>query len=237
MRQTTRRVAPLLALLVLACSGPTTQQPDPTTVLRQAGQAMAALHSVSADVKFGPGITLQGLTLTSATSKIAVPSSSDTVFKVKQGDFLVDLRVITLDDHVYLQLPFSPFAELSPDQAKEVPDLAALFDQRSGLPAVLTSGTDTKSQGTGQIAGVDTNVVATTFTADQVGQLLGGFRPAGDVRATIWAGQSDHDVRQVVLSGPLLKAGSNVQVQVNLHDFDKPVAIATPSIPPSPPTT
>lgn len=237
MRQTTRRVAPLLALLVLACSGPSTQQSDPTTVLRQAGQAMSALHSVSADVTFGPGITLQGLTLTSATSKIEVPSSSDTVFKVKQGDFLVDLRVITLNGHVYLQLPFSPFAELSADQAREVPDLAALFDQRAGLPAVLTSGTDTKSQGTAQIGGVDTNVVATTFTADQVGQLLGGLRPAGDIHATIWAGQSDHQVRQVVLSGPLLKAGSNVQVQVNLHDFDKPVTITTPSIPPSPPTT
>jgi len=33
----------------------------------------------------------------------------------------------------------------------------------------------------------------------------------------------------VNLNGPLLVAGKNVQVEVDLHDFNKPVTIATPS--------
>ena len=230
MRDLARAGALLLAALVLACSGTASPAPDPTNVLRQAGQAMAGLHSVAADVKFGPGIAIQGLTLSSATTKVQVPGQSDTTIKVKQGDFLVDLRVVTTGGHIYLRLPFSQFTEVTPAQAKEVPDLSQLFDPKSGLPAALPNGTNTRYLGTEQVAGVETDKVSTTYTADQVGQLLGGVvKPAGDVQATIWVGQSDHYVRRVSLHGPLLEAGKDVQVDVDLHDFNQPVSIATPS--------
>src|SRR5215467_6774701 len=231
MRDIARTGALLLAGLVLACSGPASSAaPNPTAVLRQAGQAMGTLHSVAADVKFGPGIVIQGLTLSSASTKVAVPGESDTVIKVKQGDFLVDLRVVTTGGHIYLRLPFSEFTEVTPEQAKELPDLSQLFDPKSGLPAVLPAGTNTRYLGTEQIAGVDTDKVSTTYSADQVSQLLGGsVKPAGDVRATIWVGRSDHYVRRVNLNGPLLEAGKSVQVAVDLHDFNQPVTITTPS--------
>lgn len=230
MRDLARTGALLLAGLVLACSGPATTPPDPTAVLRQAGQAMGNLHSVAADVRFGSGIAVQGLTLSSATTKVAVPGESDTVIKVKQGDFLVDLRVVTTGGHIYLRLPFSQFTEVTPAEAKDVPDLSQLFDPKSGLPAALPAGRDTRYLGTEQVAGVDSDKVSTTYTADQVGQLLGGVvKPAGDVQATIWVGRADHYVRRVILNGPLLEAGKNVNVEVDLHDFNQPVTIATPS--------
>jgi LppX_LprAFG lipoprotein len=229
MRNLARNAALLLAGFVLACSGPGASAPDPTAVLRQAGQAMAGLHSVGADVKFGPGITYQGLTLSSASTSLQLPGESDTVFKVKQGDFLVDVRVVTANGHTYLRLPFSQFTEVTADQAKEIPDLSQLFDQRGGLPAVLAAGKDTRYRGTEQVAGTDSDKVTTTYTADQVGELLGSAaRPAGDVQATIWSGRADHYVRRVILSGPLLEAGKNVQVQVDLRDFNKPVSITNP---------
>jgi len=230
MRDLARAGALLLAALVLACSGTASPAPDPTNVLRQAGQAMAGLHSVAADVKFGPGIAIQGLTLSSATTKVQVPGESVTVIKVKQGDFLVDLRVVTTGGHIYLRLPFSQFTEVTPEQAKELPDLSKLFDPKSGLPAALPSGTNTRYLGSEQIAGVDTDKISTTYSADQVSQLLGGVvKPAGDVQATIWVGRSDHYVRRVNLNGPLLEAGKSVQVAVDLHDFNQPVTITTPS--------
>src|SRR5215471_5404606 len=230
MREIARIGALLLAGLVLACSGPASTSPNPTTVLRQAGQAMGSLHSVAADVKFGAGIEVGGLTLSSATTKVQVPGQSDTTIKVKQGDFLVDLRVVTTGGHIYLRLPFSQFTEVTPEQAKELPDLSKLFDPKSGLPAALPSGTNTRYLGSEQIAGVDTDKISTTYSADQVSQLLGGVvKPAGDVQATIWVGRSDHYVRRVNLNGPLLEAGKSVQVAVDLHDFNQPVTIATPS--------
>ncbi len=230
MRHLARTAALLFAGLVVACSGPGAPAPDPTAVLRQAGQAMAGLHPVGADARFGSGISYQGLTLSSASTSIQVPGDSDTVLKVKQGDFLVDVRVVTTNGRTFIRLPFSQFTEVTADQAKELPNLAQLLDQRAGLPTLLTSGKDTTYQGTEQIAGTDTDKVATTYTADQVGQLLGGAaRPAGDVQATIWSGRSDHYVRRVLLHGPLLEAGKDVQVQVDFRDFNKPVSITNPT--------
>lgn len=230
MRVTRWSAGLLFAGLVFACAGPSSAAPNPTTVLRDAGQAMAGLHTVAADVKFGPGITLQGLTLSSASTKVQLPGQSDTLIKVKQGDFLVDLRVVTTGGHVFLRLPFSQFTEATASQASEVPDLSRLFDPQAGLPATLAAGKDPRGLGTEQIAGVNCDKVGTAYTADRVGQLLGGaVKPAGDVQATIWVGRSDHYVRRVILSGPLLEAGKSVQVQVDLHDFNQPVTIATPS--------
>src|SRR5690349_7065416 len=154
MRDIARSAALLLAGLVLACSAPGSTPPDPTTVLRQASQAMGSLHTVAADVTFGSGITLQGLTLSSATTKVALPGQSDTVIKVKQGDFLVDVRVVTTGGHIYLRLPFSQFTEVSADEAANVPDLSRLFDPKSGLPAALPAGKDARYLGTEQVAGV-----------------------------------------------------------------------------------
>jgi len=220
--------------IVLACSSASSQPSDPTAVLRQAAQAMAGLRSVSADVKFGPGITVEGLALSSASSKIQLPGESDSVFKVKQGDFLLDLRVVTTAGHVYVRLPFASFTEVPPAQAKQIPDITTLFDAHSGLPAVLSAGKDNKYLGMEKLDGVDSDKVGTTYTADQLGQLLGGIKPAGDVKATIWAGHTDHYVRKVVLSGPLVEAGKVVQVEVQLRAFNQPVVISTPSPSPSP---
>jgi LppX_LprAFG lipoprotein len=225
-----RSAALLFAGAVIACSGPGAAQPSPTAVLRQAGQAMAGLRSVSADVTFGPGVVLQGLTLSSASAKIQLPGDSDTTFKLKQGDFLVDLRVVTTGGHVYVRLPFSQFTEFTPAQAREVPDLSRLFDAKAGLPALLPAGKDAKYVASEQVGGVATDRVSATYTADQVGQLLSGsVTPAGDIQATIWAGQADHYVRRVVLQGPLLAAGKNVMVSVDLHDFNRKVTIANPT--------
>jgi LppX_LprAFG lipoprotein len=230
----TRRAALAAAVIVLGCSSSTSSAPaDPSTVLRQAAGAMAGLHSVIADVKFGPGITLAGVSLSSATSKIQLPRDSDSTFKVKQGDFLIDLRVVTTGGHVYLKLPFASFTEVTPAEAKEIPDVSSLFDPHSGLPAVLAAGKEPRSLGTELVAGVDCNKVSTTYTADQLGQLLAGIKPAGDVQTTIWAGRSDHLIRKVVLSGPLLEAAKVVQLEVELHSFNQPVVIATPSVSPT----
>src|ERR1700730_15284454 len=219
-------------VLFAACSGPGASQPDPARVLRDSGRAMAGIKSVKADARFGPGVTLQGLTLTAASSSVQLPDQSDTTFKVKQGDFLVDVRVVISGGHVYLRLPFSRFTELSDTQAAEIPNLARLFDARSGLSSVLAAGKSPSYQGTEKVGDADCDKITTSYTATQVGQLL-GITPAGPVNATIWAAQSDHMVRRVTLAGPLLQAGKNVQVQVDLHDFNRPVAITTPTLAPA----
>jgi hypothetical protein len=232
MRAIARLVVPLAGTLLVACStsGTATSAPNPAKILRDAAQAITTVTSVGADVKFGGArIQVQGLTLASANSKLQLPSDSDTTFKVKQGDFLVDLRVVTSGGRVFVKLPFSPFVELTGQQAQEIPDVSQLFKAGSGLPALLQAGKNPTYEGTEQVAGTDCDKVAANYTADQVGRLLGGrLAPQGDVHATVWVARSDHLVRKTVLSGRFTSSGTS-QVEVDLHDFNRPMAITVPT--------
>jgi LppX/LprAFG-like lipoprotein len=221
----------LLVASCLSACGFGASPPDGPSVLAAAGRALASVRTVSADVKFGPGIVLQGLTLSSASSKIALPSDSDTTFKVRQGDFLVDVRFLTVGGQAYLQLPFSKFSALSPAQAAEVPNLAGLFDATRGLPAVLPRGQGATWQASEKVGGVDCDRVAATYTPEQVGQVLAasGARPAGSVRAVLWVASGDHLLRRLLLTGPLLEAGKDISVDITLHDYNAPVSITPPT--------
>lgn len=227
MRETAYSLALLLTLLVAACT-PGASETDPRTVLRQAGEALAGVNSVAADVRFQPGITYEGLTVTSATTRVRMPSDSDTALKVKQGDLLVEVRVVATGGRVYLKLPFSRFQDVTSDVG-QVPDVSRLLNRQSGLAAIMASGRDSRYLGTERMGGVDCDKVSTTYTAQQIGQVLSGVQPAGDVSATVWVGRSDHLLRRVVLKGPLVEAGKDVEVQADLHDFNQPVTITQPS--------
>ena len=230
----TAALAGAVAVAVIVGAGctpgsPASAPPDPVAELRSAGSTMASLKTVSADVKFGGGVVFEGFTLDSATSKLQLPGDSDTTLKVRQNDFLVDIRVITVGGHVFLKVPFGKFTEVTPDQAAELPNLGALFDRQRGLPAILPAGTGTRRVGTEKIGDVECDKITTTYTAEQVGQVLGGFKPAGDIAATLWVSPGDHLLRRVVLSGPLVEAGKTATVQVDLHDFNAPVSIVQPT--------
>jgi lipoprotein LprG len=221
--------AMLVALALTACSGPgASPSPNPTQVLRATGQALANLRTLSVDISFGPGIVVQGLALSSATSRIRLPDASDTTFKVRQGDFLVDLRVITLGGHVYLRLPFSTFTELPSPEASQLPDLSRVFNPQTGLPAILARGAHPRYLGLVHLVNQDCDQVSAGYTAAQLGSLLGERAPTGEITATLWVARSDHLPRRVVLSGPLLGRGGNQRVQADLHGFDQPVTINPP---------
>jgi hypothetical protein len=226
------RLGSLLLVFGLAGCAFGSSNPDGQSVLRSAGQALASVHSVSADVKFGPGIAVQGLTLSSATAKIAVPASSDAIFKVRQGDFLVDVRVVTVGGAGYIQLPFSKFTQLTAAQSAELPNLAMLFDPTHGLPVVMASGSAARWEASEKMGGVDSDRVSAVYSPDQIGSVLASSaaRPAASVKAVWWVGSSDHLVRRVVLTGPLLGPAKDVSVDITLHDFNAPVTIVAPAV-------
>ncbi len=218
-----------LLLLVAACQSST--PPDPAAELRQSAAALGSVKTVTADVKFTGGLVFQGFTLDSASSRIKLPNASDTVIKVRQQDFLVDLEVISVDGHIYFKAPFTRFQEISATEAEALPDLAALFDPAMGLPAVMAGGRSPHFDGSEKVGGVDCDRITTTYTADEVARTLGGgFKPAGDIPAVLWVAPSDHLLRRVKLSGPLVQAGQTATADVILHDFNAPLTITPPTV-------
>src|SRR5437588_4550987 len=83
---------------------------DPNQLLRYSANAMAGVSTVQANVTFGPGATVQGFELQSATGKVKRPSDSDTVGKVKSAFGTISPELITVGGKTYLrQTAFLPW--------------------------------------------------------------------------------------------------------------------------------
>ncbi|MHB8509539.1 MAG: LppX_LprAFG lipoprotein [Candidatus Dormibacteria bacterium] len=216
----------LLAVVMLSACGPTPE--DPARALTDGANAMAALHSVSADVSFGAGAAAFGFDLNSASARLKLPSDSESTIKARRGDAVFEFGIITLSGHEYLRAPLVGWSELTPGQASSLPDFSRLLDHSKGFPAVLGLGTGARNDGTEDVDGKACQKVRATYTAEQVAQVITVLSPTGPVDAVAWIDTRDHRVRRVRLSGALFSAGKQSTIEVHLHDFDASVDIRKP---------
>jgi hypothetical protein len=221
-------LASIASIASSACGG--LQAEDPGKALREGGAAMAGLKSVTVTLKFTKGaISFQGYVLVGAKATVRLPADSDTVYTVRQQDLLIGLEVVITGGHVYLRPPFSKFTEVTGTNATDIPDVAKLFDVRSGLPALIPAGKNPKYIAAEKVSDVDSHKIAVTYTAEQIASLFPQLRSTGDVAATIWVGGSDHLIRKAVLEGAFGDNGAASAVEVDMGAFNAPAAIASPS--------
>jgi hypothetical protein len=218
-----------LALLALpSCGG--LQPVDPAQALRDGAASMATLKTVSANLTFTKGkITFQGYSLVSAKAKVRLPTDSDTIVTVRAQDLLIGLEVVISAGHVYLRPPLSGFTEITGKNATDIPDVAKLFDVKTGLPAVIAAGQNPKYVGVDKIADVDSHKITATYTSAQIEALLPQLKSSGDVLATIWVGGSDHLIRKATLDGNFGDGGAASSVEVDMSGFNAAVSIPSPS--------
>ena len=134
---------------------------------------MAKLTTVKANLKFTKGaVTFQGFTLVAAKASVRLPSDSDTIYTVKQQDLAISLEVVISGGHVYVHLPFSTFTEFTGAQASAIPDVAKLFDTKTGLPAVIPAGRNPKYLAAEQVDGANSNKIEATYGADELHGML-----------------------------------------------------------------
>jgi hypothetical protein len=220
--------AALIGLLITACGG--LQPEDPTQALRQGGAATAQLKTVTATLKFKKGtISFQTYALVGAKAVVRLPSDSDTTYTVRVQDYQVGIEVVISGGHVYLHLPFSSFTEVTGTLAADIPDVAKLFDPKTGLPAVIPAGRNVKYIAVDKVDGVDSHKVEATYSADQIHGMLPQLSSSGDVDAIIWVGGSDHLIRKAILSGPFGDNGTASSVEVDMSGFNAAVSIASPA--------
>ncbi len=192
---------------------------------------MAKLKTVHANLKFTKGtVTFRGFALVAARAAVRLPGDSDATYTVRQQDVQIALEVIIAGGHVYLHLPFSGYNELTGADAADIPDLAKLFDAKTGLPAVIPAGRNPKNLGAEKVDEVDSNKVEATYDAGQIQSMLPQLKSSGDVDALFWIGGSDHLIRKAVLSGPFGDNGTQSSVEVDLSGFNGSITIPTPPV-------
>lgn len=220
----------LAALLIASCGGGQQQTVDPVKTLHDAATAMAALKTVSANLKFTKGaITFQGLILVGAKASVQLPGDSDSVYTVKEQDFILEAEVVISGGHVFLKLPLSSWSALTGAQAAAIPDAAKMFDPTTGLPAVIPMGRNPIYAGASKVGSADAYEVDATYGADQLRSLLPQLSSSGDVHAQIWVGTSDHLIRKALLDGPFGDNAKEASVEVDISGFNAPVNITPPT--------
>lgn len=225
-----RGLGAVVALALLAACEGSPPQVDAAQTLRAAGAALAKLTTVSASLKFTKGaVSFQGYTLVGANASVRLPSDSDTTYRVKYQDLTIGLQVIISGGHVYVHIPFSTYSEWTGTQAAAIPDLAKLFDPKTGLPAVLPAGRDLKYVAADKVDGVDVQKIDATYSGEQVRGMLAQLSSNADVNAQLWVGVSDHLIRKAVLNGAFGDGGTPASVEVGISKFNAPVNITPPS--------
>ena len=144
-------------------------------------------------------------------------------------DVLFSLEVVISAGHVYVHLPLSTFRELTGAEAASFPDMARLFDPKTGLPAIIPGGASPKFVSTDQVAGVSANQISTSYTPEQVRSLLAELNSSGPVSARVWVDTGDHLIRKAVLDGAFGDGGKEAAVQVDISGFNATVVIASPT--------
>ncbi len=218
----------LVGLLIAACGG--LQPEDPVQALQQGGAATATLKTVTAALKFTKGtISFQGFALVGAKAVVRLPSDSDTTYTVRRQDLQIGLEVVISGGHIYLRYPFTALSEVTGAAAADIPDMAKLFDPKTGLPAVIPAGRNAKYIAADKVDDVDSHKVDATYSAEQVHGMLPQLNSSGDVDALIWVGGSDHLIRKAILSGPFGDNGIASSVEVDMSGFNAAVSIASPA--------
>ncbi len=221
----------LAAIALGACGGGgSAPSVDAAKVLRDGAAAMGALQTVSATLKMTKGtVSIQGFALVSAQTAVRLPTDSDTTYTVKEQDVLFSLEVVIASGHVYIHLPFSTLREAPADQAAAFPDMARLFDSKTGLPAMIPAGAAPRYISTDQVGARSAYQVSTSYTPDQVRGLLAQLNSNGPVTAHVWVDVSDHLIRKAVLDGTFGDGGKEAAVEVDISGFNGAVSIASPS--------
>jgi hypothetical protein len=223
--------AVLVSSLLAACGGGSSPPSvDAAKVLRDGSAAMAQLKTVSATLKMTKGtVSLEGFALVGARTAVRLPSDSDTTYTVKEQDISFSLEVVITGGHVYVHLPLSTLQEATAAEAAVFPDMAKLFDTKTGLPAVVPTGSNPRYVSTDQVGGQAAYQVSTTYSPDQIKGLLSQLSSSGPVAARVWVGVADHQIRKAVLDGAFGDNGKEAAVEVDISGFDAPVAIISPS--------
>ena len=223
------RVLVVLVLVVALVGCGSTGSFDAHQVLQAASDTTAALKSVQLDLKFGPGFTVQGVELVSATGKFRAPSDSDIVAKAKSGGGFLEPELLTTGGKIYFKaIQLLAFQELTADQALQYPDVARLLDKNHGLAPGIAKGRNAKLDAAEPVDGVDCYKVEATYGPDELNQALAPLHLSDDIHATLWVAKGDHLVRRLRFEGHLFSVDQTTFAEVHLHDHNGPVDIPSP---------
>lgn len=230
-----RRVALLLLGLLLvvapglaACSGGSSSQESAPQLLANAKKTLDSTKSLHFALS-STGAPSTGTLLTGGEGDIARPSSFQGTLQVSVSGNPVSLKVISVGQKVYAQLPFTTSYSVIDPAAFGFGDPGALLDPQTGISQLLTAATNARLGDEKRVGGEVVREVTADLPGDLVQKLLTSKDPTKPVKARMSIATGNDQLRQVELTGPFFTADKDGTYTLQLSKFGADVSITAPA--------
>jgi lipoprotein LprG len=224
-------VAAGVAALAGACGGPSTPTGSgagSVALLQRAKTTFDQTSSfhiklTSADVS-GSGIVLEG-----ATGDAVRPNGFSGVLTVAESGLPIQIPVVSMGGTFYVQLPLTSGYQTADPSQYGFADPGKLLDPSTGVSTLLTSVQDPVAGGSMRLSGESLQEVSGTEPGAKVKALLTDANPSQPVAVTFAIDPAESDqLRQVVLTGPLVQSGQNSTYTLLLTGYGESVSVTAP---------
>jgi hypothetical protein len=221
----------LLALTLVAgpalaaCAGESEESaPDLLARAKQVIDDASSVHFVL-DSEGAPDT---GIGLLGGEGDVLRPASFEGTLQVLAAGSSVEVQVISVDDTVYAQLPFtSGFSVVDPAEFG-VGDPADVLDTEAGISQFLESAESPALGEERRVGGEVVREVTAQIPGDLVEQVLTSQDPSQPVEAVFAIAADSGELRRARLTGPFFAAGDDATYTIELSDFGADVEITAP---------
>jgi lipoprotein LprG len=167
--------------------------------------------------------------LLSADGDIKRPGSVAASANVDAQITTVDISLVAVDGEIFITNLLSGNWERAPDDFSYDPSV--LFSDTDGIGPIMTDLQNPELDGTEEINGQRAHKVTGTVAADRVGEITAGTIEGEAIEVTLWIGEDDAKLLQVVLTEPEGVRESPATWTLQMTEHDKEIEIEAPVVP------
>jgi hypothetical protein len=216
-----------ILVVVTACGNNDTVDADPEEVVDRAASRFAETETARFTLEIDGSIALDDeglLALSSVEGEIERPSSAQAAAAVQFAGTSITLELVAIDGEMHLRNILTGDWERAPSDLQYDP--ARVFDEETGIAAILEELTDLEVEGEDSVNGRDAWHIAGTVGTAVVQSLTGDFFEGATLDVGLWIAQDDYRLLRVELHDAA--AAEATSWELELTDHDEPVNISPP---------
>ena len=216
----------LLASAVSGCSGG--KSASPQSLLSSAKSTLDSTTAAHFTLSSTNATTSGGTTITGGEGDVQRPDKLKGSLDVIVNGFKAQVKVVAVGDQVFAELPFSTkFSKIDPSTFG-LGNPGQLLDPQKGLSSLLSAATGARVTSQQRINGELVDLVSADVPGSSV-PVLPDADPSVAVHMMAAINPDNHQLRQVTLSGPFIKAGTESTFVVTLTSYGENVQITPPA--------
>ena len=225
-----------LLFLFAACGEEPAPEPTPTPVLTglltSAGEKLAALSTAKISMvdEKESGAKFFLTTFKSMKADIEAPNSFWMLVNAEAPVFgFVEIEMMAVGEEAFMK--FSKDAPWAPMPLDQVPfNFSGLGPTLRDVMYVIRDG-DGAIAGIEEVMGSQATRVEGSILSEQLSNLITSVDPGHQVTLTLWIGEADHLLKQVMIAGQIYNADAPETVRLlTIEGIDVPVEIELPEI-------